>query len=470
MKHALWMLACASLVSPSFAAPSASVLVGRPTRLAPSAQFVSLAVAQATNGAQLSNEAQSTHGAQATVLTQATAPAAQASDAADERTKELKRVLQFAGGGTLRAKSRWNIDHWEYRAGSEWAALAPGAVSAARLERELLSEARELRRASEASGIVGRVQLADWMLRAGLLEEACDEFDRVLELDPDQQDALRILHALPVPLRIPGSDAETLEDSIRIAATAPRCLQEAATSELNRRVESEPVLAALEHGLTSHSQRVRQFSALALRRIDAKASVRSLLSRAVLDGSDMVRREAAFALRDTNEPAVVVPLVRALGSSSNVVRENAIDALGNIGFAAALAPLASRLGALSAPQSAGGWRAPASNIFVGRQMAYVQDFDVEVAQFASVADPQVNTLIEGSVLDVRVIGVYETSVPLESRKLRTALHKITGAAPGDTNKAWLAWWEQNRSRYDPAGARPPRETTATAAARKPNAP
>jgi type II secretory pathway component GspD/PulD (secretin) len=35
------------------------------------------------------------------------------------------------------------------------------------------------------------------------------------------------------------------------------------------------------------------------------------------------------------------------------------------------------------------------------QKAYIQDFDVEVAQFQAVADPQVNVLHEGVVLDVR---------------------------------------------------------------------
>jgi general secretion pathway protein D len=35
------------------------------------------------------------------------------------------------------------------------------------------------------------------------------------------------------------------------------------------------------------------------------------------------------------------------------------------------------------------------------QRAYIQDFDVEVAQFQAVADPQINVLLEGVVLDVR---------------------------------------------------------------------
>src|SRR5207247_3241610 len=35
------------------------------------------------------------------------------------------------------------------------------------------------------------------------------------------------------------------------------------------------------------------------------------------------------------------------------------------------------------------------------QRAYIQDFDVQVAQFQAVADPQVNVLNEGVVLDAR---------------------------------------------------------------------
>jgi type II secretory pathway component GspD/PulD (secretin) len=40
-------------------------------------------------------------------------------------------------------------------------------------------------------------------------------------------------------------------------------------------------------------------------------------------------------------------------------------------------------------------------VSVINQRAYIQDFDVEVAQFQAVADPQINVLTEGVVLDVR---------------------------------------------------------------------
>jgi general secretion pathway protein D len=40
-------------------------------------------------------------------------------------------------------------------------------------------------------------------------------------------------------------------------------------------------------------------------------------------------------------------------------------------------------------------------VTVINQRAYIQDFDVEVAQFEAIADPQINVLTEGIVLDVR---------------------------------------------------------------------
>ena len=40
-------------------------------------------------------------------------------------------------------------------------------------------------------------------------------------------------------------------------------------------------------------------------------------------------------------------------------------------------------------------------VTVINQQAYIQDFDVEVAQFQAVADPQINVLMSGVVLDVR---------------------------------------------------------------------
>jgi len=107
----------------------------------------------------------------------------------------------------------------------------------------------------------------------------------------------------------------------------------------------------------------------------------------------------------------------------------------------------SHLSALNAAQSSGPTGNPRGSIFIGKQTAYIQDFDVEVAQFQAVADPQINVLIEGSVLDARVISTTATRVVAEGRMVRASLAQITGAKPGEDNASWLDWWEANKHRW-----------------------
>jgi len=57
-----------------------------------------------------------------------------------------------------------------------------------------------------------------------------------------------------------------------------------------------------------------------------------------------------------------------------------------------------------------------SNLAVMNQVAYVQDFDVEIAQAASIADPIINVVEDGVILDVRpVVSADRRFVTLEVR-------------------------------------------------------
>jgi hypothetical protein len=366
----------------------------------------------------------------------------------DPRSKESTRVLHLEDGSKLRVRSRYSDERWEIRDGSEWRALEPRLVVRAVEEREVLLRARELRESIDRRDLGRRVAFAEWLMHEGLDAEALDELDRVLADDPDQSAALGLVAAPPAPIAVPVESGASVEDALRALANASPAVRERGIVELGTLADPSEVRDALREQLTSHSIRIRTLAARALRRLAPGQELRELIARAVLDGSDDVRLEAAWALRDAREEAVVIPVIRALGSSNGAVRENAIAALGDMGYPAALDPLMARLAALSAPQGGGGgWRPPAANIFVGRQFAYVQDYDVEVAQFASIADPQVNTLIEGSVLDARVVGVYTTSVAIESRRIRNSLAKLTGANPGSSNRSWLEWWGANKSRF-----------------------
>ena len=112
-------------------------------------------------------------------------------------------------------------------------------------------------------------------------------------------------------------------------------------------------------------------------------------------------------------------------------------------------------------QAGGENRTPHVHIFNGRQRSYVQDFDVEVAQGQAIADPIINILIEGSVLDVGVVGVSEFQVATERSAVRRALAKLTGANPGDTTAAWQRWWKEHGDEWQ-AGATPQKAPTTPA--------
>lgn len=377
--------------------------------------------------------------------------------AAEQAPAETNRILHLRSGDTVRGRMRATDSGWEYLRGKEWHPVDGRLVERVELERDILAKARELERHIDRRRCETRVPYADWLLREGLLAEGLAQLDLVLEVDPDQSQARALIARLSGKIVAPGMKEAQLPDAVREASVAPRALQELAVIALDARPERDAVREALTAALGSHSQRIRAFAALGLRRIEPSAATKTLVTRAVLDGSSQVRRECALALRDVRDEAVTLPILRALGSKTPQVRENAIEALGTMNYPAAIEPLVARLGALAASSGSGGaWKAPASHIFVGRQFAYIQDFDVEVAQGAAVADPQVNTLVDGAVLDVRVIGVSDMTVAVESRKVRTALEKLTGAHPGDTNRAWLQWWESTGKNPPPeSGPRTP---------------
>ncbi|MGB0953891.1 MAG: hypothetical protein ACPG31_11760 [Planctomycetota bacterium] len=82
--------------------------------------------------------------------------------------------------------------------------------------------------------------------------------------------------------------------------------------------------------------------------------------------------------------------------------------------------------------------APRSHVFFGRQIAAVTDFDVEVAASSFIADPVVTTLVEGAVLEVRVVSVTL------GKAIRTSLTQLTGAQPGPKRDDWVRWYQQKQ--------------------------
>jgi hypothetical protein len=305
---------------------------------------------------------------------------------------------------------------------------------------------------------VRRVAYADWLTADGLRVEALEELERVLAQDPDQADALALLARGRYPLALPalpGADASAAELDAFLAAAARTSV--IGRELLVQRVATAPEIpglrAALGQELGARASGRRAFATLALRRLFPGSEAEALLGRAVLDAAPEVRTSAALALKAFADPAVVEPALRAVGSKHATVRANAVEALGTMGYPEAVEPLFNHLLALQAGGGSAG--APRSYIFTGRQRTYVQDFDVEVAQNAAIADPIINVLTEGQVLDVAVVGVTEYHVVAERAAVRRSLAKLTGANPGNTTTAWQRWWKENGDSWQ-AGATPPK--------------
>lgn len=382
---------------------------------------------------------------------------AQDAPAEDPRTFDRKRVLELADGSIVRDRTRFAEGRWERRVGRDWVAV-DGEVVGHVLESDLLSRARAMASEVGKDDHSARVVLADWMVRKGLRLEALGELDRILAAVPDHPGAVLVLRERDFPLDVLAPGA-TLADPTSLAiagAQGSTAVREALVWKLARLRGQLDVQTFITAELTAPQYRRREFAAFAARRLVRKPLQKELTDRSVLDSMGSVRTEAALALRDLDDVQAVGPVVDALGSRFAAVRRNAAESLGTAGYPAAVAPLMTHLAHLRAAGSgASGVRA---NLFIGFQTAYVGDYDVEIAQGSSIADPVVSTIASGTAYDVRAQAQISRTVTVlvERREVIGALRKLTGQKElGDEPDAWLRWWEQHRERFEAERVRRP---------------
>jgi hypothetical protein len=348
---------------------------------------------------------------------------------------DSRRVLFSAEGVQHRGRSRLSSSGWEIYTERSWRPLS-AKISRHVLERDLIRESKSLGQAlpktESGEPHPGPQQsYARWQLSNGLFTEGLLTLDELFKNHPSHEPALTLLRSLPLPPELPtllGRDVDEIKRALRLALSFSKG-KGAAHRELAIRRLGE--LSAPERTLTPFLQagraHERALAAHGLRRLAPAQSLEPLLLRCALDSSEEVRRESALALAATGEEGVTLPLIRALSSRYSSVRANSAEALGVAGFPAALPALNAQLAKASSKVKASSSSAPPrSHIFIGKQTAYVQDFDVEVAQGAAVADPAVNVLTQGSVLDVRVLAVTSkgTTTKRELRALRAAIAQL----------------------------------------------
>ncbi|MBK7643561.1 MAG: HEAT repeat domain-containing protein [Planctomycetes bacterium] len=398
----------------------------------------------------------------AALTAQAPAPASTREERA--LAAEERRILSLCDGRKLRALSRLREDGWEVRDGNVWLVLPDGLVQRASSERELLSQLRELSSAVPAEDLGRRCELAGWMIQEGLLSEALAALDRILSADPEHEAARALIEREAIPIAFPRAAEDTalpirerIDALLRFGSQSRPALRELVAGKLAALAQPELVHELLVRDTRSGVTTRRAFALFGLRRIFPGGSARELLERATFDPSSDVRAEAALGLRLVESRARVVPLVHVLAREEPALRIHAIEALGTSGDLAAIEPLLVHLARMApAAGSAGG--APRSHLFVGNQVGYLRDFDVQIAQGSSIADPIPDVVGEGTQLDVKVIGMgVESSTPAaERRALCHALARLSGEKPSENPERWFAWWKQRSEAAERLGAGTPR--------------
>jgi len=355
-------------------------------------------------------------------------------------------LLTLGNGLVLRGEAEAVAGGWRLTRASGTSLVPAELVVAVADADEVEAAWRERRRALRHATPAERVPLAAWSLEVGLYRQALSELDSILEQAPDEPAALALLARDDLPVVVPAlepADLRGLPGLLDYAARSPAALQELAVARLGelplgeQRGLPERLTAELSHADGNR----RRFAALALRRLFPGLSLGALTCAALVDPSEPVRVQAALALADSGDEAVVDPLARALESDSSTLRTRAAAALGLVGQLAAVEPLALRLTTLS-PSGRGGALVPRGTLFVGRQISYVQGFEAELASNAAIGDPLIGVVQEGVTLDARVFGTSGggVSYTAETATLRRSLARLTGAEVGDSNAAWKRWW------------------------------
>ncbi|MCA8944186.1 MAG: hypothetical protein KDB80_16595 [Planctomycetes bacterium] len=207
----------------------------------------------------------------------------------------------------------------------------------------------------------------------------------------------------------------------------------------------ECVLAGLEDGRAelrkqarsagSASRRLAALRALA-RRGDAD-DTRFVLRTAIVDANANVRRDAMRTRAATVDPEESIGyLSPGLLANQLSIRTRTAEAFANLGHHAAIPVLVHAGIAAGASALPGG--ATRGYIAVTRQTSYVRDFDVEVAQAAFIADPKIDVVQDGVVLDATLFSVTTRRLQL-IRSYRRALELLCDSDPGPEPKDWSQW-------------------------------
>ncbi len=326
----------------------------------------------------------------------------------------------------------------------------------------------------EAAKVAAKDEIAIYRLalkaeEAGLADVAQGLYRRLLKLDEDHLAARRALGyekvggawiaseeaqrrkglvlyrgrwMLPAEVEaMSGKQAPALEAAGDVAkarklvhslATGAAPLQRAARLALAR-TDDRILLEALLGTLYDKDAKVRIASARLLAELGDESALRALIFSGARDKDAGVRRECVLAAQAFGHDDTALPFVRALGSKNLRLAGNAAEALALLGDERAAGYIVKRM------RSHGS----STRNFVSflNQVSYVRDYDVEIAQASNIANPDVATINEGVILDVKVLDASYTSTWIEPLLVR-AFGQVVGESFRSAGEV-RAWYDRN---------------------------
>ncbi|MCB9833276.1 MAG: HEAT repeat domain-containing protein [Planctomycetes bacterium] len=318
--------------------------------------------------------------------------------------------------------------------------LAAERIVAERPAADLRARYEALRNALVEPQVADRVELARWCLTRGLSSGLAEQLEAILEREPDQAWAWTTLAALAPDHRVternPQPEGKGRWDRTQ-ADLSYRALRDGGWVKgalIRLQLDALPVEAQINEAVRNAErggELQRWVAVQTLQRAEPVRRVKTLYRTVLGDDCWQVRLMALRSLQRHDDGSTYRPFVRALLKQGNndALRMNAAWALGRLGDRRAVPALVRALKATDGPRVA---HANISNL---TQIAYVKDYDVEVAQTAFIADPVVDVVIDGFVLDVAVVGIER-----QREILGTALGRITGRKLAAEPGVWADWW------------------------------
>jgi HEAT repeats len=282
-----------------------------------------------------------------------------------------------------------------------------------------------------ADNVAGQVALAEFAGDHGIWTAARRHLNRALEVDPDSQRALALAAQWATKFQLnafEGGAKPNLRKALEgwladgaIKDWVGAAMVQAKIKNLDAGLVLHPVLKLLR----AKGPEARWCAARVLTNLRSDPErIKPLYRRGILDPSPTVRTECVRALKVTGDPVFCSLFARSLESKNQAVRIAAAEALAELEMPEGAEPLVNML-AGDPPV------APRNNITVVNQVAYVKDYDVQVAQNAVIADPVVDIAQDGMVLDVAVV-----SIQAERHIYLSSLRRITKRDFGSDIAKW----------------------------------